>query len=207
MRPTANIVDLPQCSKTRKFRRPKNKDVRAREYLTEDEVDRLMKAANKVGRHGHRDRTMILMAFRHALRVSELVSLKWQQIDLRQGQIHVTRLKGGVDSTHPLRGVELRALRRLQRDYESSLQYVFVSERAAPLTPSAFRKILARAGEKAKFAFPVHPHSLRHGTGYFLSSKGYDTRAIQAYMGHKNIQHTVRYTELAPNRFEGFWGD
>lgn len=206
MRPAAQVLDLPQCSKKGKFVRPKNKDVRSHEYLTEDEVERLMKAAAKVGRHGHRDRTMILIAFRHALRVSELVNLKWQQIDLKQGQMHVTRLKGGVDSTHPLRGVELRALRRIQRDYPST-QYVFVSERNAPLTTSAFRKILSRAAEKANLGFPTHPHSLRHSTGRYLANIGYDTRAIQAYMGHKNIQHTVRYTELAPNRFEGFWGD
>ena len=207
MRATDEIESPAQSSFSGKFRRPKNKDVRSREFLTEDEVDRLMKAAVNVGRHGHRDRTMILMAFRHALRVSELVSLKWQQIDLKQGQIHVTRLKGGVDSTHPLRGVELRALRRLQRDYESSLQYVFVSERAAPLTPSAFRKILARAGEKAKLGFPTHPHMLRHACGYYLANQGIDTRAIQGYLGHANIMHSSRYTELAPNRFEGFWGD
>ncbi len=122
------------------------------------------------------------------------MNLQWQQIDLKQGQIHVTRLMGGVDSTHPLRGVELRALRRVQRDYPST-QYVFVSERRAPLTPSAFRKLLQRAGENAKFAFPVHPHSLRHGTGLYLANRGEDIRAIQQYTGHKNIQHIVRYTE------------
>ena len=95
------------------FGRPKNKDVRTREYLTENEVDELMKAAVRVGRHGQRNRTMILIAFRHALRVLELVSLKWQQSDLKQGQMHVTRLKDGVNSTHPLRGVE-EAAKRLQ---------------------------------------------------------------------------------------------
>ena len=207
MRPAAKVFVLPQASKTGKlFVRPKNKDVRAREYLTENEVTSLMKSANSVGRHPHRDRTMILIAFRHALRVSELVNLKWQQVDLKQGQMHVTRLKGGIDSTHPLRGVELRALRKMQRDYPST-QYVFVSERNAPLTTSAFRKIFQRAGGIAKLSFPVHPHMLRHACGYRLANKGYDTRAIQQYLGHSNIMHTVRYTELSSHRFDGFWGD
>ena len=97
------------------------------------------------------------------------------------------------------------ALRRIERDYPAT-QYVFVSERNAPLTPNAFRKILARAGEKAKLGFPTHPHMLRHACGYYLANQGIDTRATQVYLGHSNIQHSSRYTELAPNRFEGFWG-
>ena len=187
-------------------RKPKNKDVRAREYLTKDEVEQLMKAASRMGRHPRRDKTMILVAYRHALRVSELVALRWQQIDLKQGHIHVNRLKGGIDSTHPLRGTELRALRKVQREYPDT-QYVFVSERKTPLTSSAFRKMLSRAGEIAGLPFPVHPHMLRHACGYYLANEGFDTRAIQMYMGHSNIQHTCRYTELAAGRFNGFWND
>ena len=116
------------------------------------------------------------------------------------------RLKNGVASTHPLRGPELRALRRLQRDYPAS-PYVFTTERRGPLTDSAVRKIVARAGEGAKLGFPVHPHMLRHACGFKLANEGHDTRAIQHYLGHRNIQHTVRYTEMAPDRFKGFWKD
>ena len=187
-------------------RKPRNRDVRAREYLTPSEVDDLMRAAGKVGRHPFRDKTMILIAYRHALRVSELCALKWQQIDLRQGQIHVVRLKGGVNSTHPLRGVELRALRKLQREYQSK-QYTFISERGSPLTAGTVRKIVRRAGELAGLPFPVHPHMLRHACGFYLADQGHDTRAIQVYMGHANIQHTCRYTELAGRRFNSFWND
>ena len=86
-------------------------------YLTPDEVEKLMDAAGKLGRHGHRGRTLILIAFRHALRVSELVSLRWDQVDLKQGLLHVNRSKNGTPSSHPLRGPEIRALRRLKRDY------------------------------------------------------------------------------------------
>ena len=207
MRSEARVVELVQPSFSGKMpAKPKNKDVRSREYLTTDEVERLMAAAGRVGRHRFRDRTLILIAFRHALRVSELVSVRWDQIDLKQGHLHVRRAKNGVDSTHPLRGTELRALKRLERDYERS-PYVFVTERRGPLTTSAVRKIVARAGELAGLGFPVHPHMLRHACGYKLANEGHDTRAIQQYIGHSNIQHTCRYTELAAGRFNGFWKD
>ena len=67
--------------------------------------------------------------------------------------------------------------------------------------------MVARAGVAAKFTFPVHTHMLRHACGFKLANDGVDTRALQAYLGHKSIQHTVRYTELAPTRFKGFWRD
>ena len=179
---------------------------RSREYLQEQEVTALVQAAGQVGRHGARDATLILLAYRHGLRVSELVSLRWDQVDLQHGLLHVTRRKLGVPSVHPLRGPELRALRRLQRDYPATA-YLFLSERKAPLTTDAVRKIVGRAGRQAGLAFPVHPHMLRHATGYKLANAGQDTRAIQQYLGHRNIQHTTRYTELVPDRFKDFWQD
>lgn len=187
-------------------RKPRNADVRPREYLTEDEVQRLMQAARRTGRHGHRDATLILLSYRHALRVSEVISLQWHVIDLNHGRLHVHRRKAGVASVHPLRGPELRALRRLERESIKS-SYVFVSERRGPLTDSAVRKLISRAGCLARLPFPVHPHMLRHGTGYKLANEGHDTRAIQQYLGHKNIQHTVRYTQLSSARFRNFWND
>src|SRR5262245_57050146 len=122
-------------------RRQRNADVRTREHLTPDEVEKLMTAAGRLGRHGHRDATLILLAYRHGLRVSELVALRRDQLDLKAGLLHVSRLKNGVPSTHPLRGPELRALRRLQRDYTASTAYVFTTERGGPLTDSGVRKI------------------------------------------------------------------
>ena len=187
-------------------RRRPNNEVRSREYLTQDELDALMKTAGDLGRHGHRNRTAILVAYRQGLRVAELVALRWDQIDLKQGLLHVNRLKNGTPSVHPLRGPELRALRRLQRDYPDA-PYVCVTERKGPLTTSTVRKMIARAGEKAGLPFPIHPHMLRHSTGFKLANDGHDTRAIQHYLGHKNIQHTVRYTELTPSRFKEFWRD
>ena len=187
-------------------RRRKNSEVRSREHLTPDEVERLITSAKSLGRHGHRDATLILMDYRHGLRVSELVALRWDMVDLKQGLLHVNRLKNGVASTHPLRGPEIRALRRLKRDYPDT-PYLFVTERKGPLTTATVRKIISRAGESARIGFPVHPHMLRHSTGYKLANDGHDTRAIQHYLGHKNIQHTVRYTELSANRFKDFWTD
>jgi integrase len=202
-----NLNRLPQASFSGKLpRKPCNQAVRSREYLTEAEVGKLMKAARKTGRHGHRDATLILLAYRHALRVAELVALRWEQIDLSQGLMHVVRRKHGVDCSHPLRGPEIRALRQLQRDYPET-PYVFVTERNGPLTPSTVRKLVARARLKAGIGFPVHPHMFRHGCGFKLADDGHDTRAIQHYLGHRNIQHTVRYTELAADRFSVFWHD
>jgi len=187
------------------IRRP-NAERRSREYLTEREVDALMKAARSLGRHGHRDATLILLAYRHGLRVSELVALRWNQVDFQQGLLHVSRVKNGTPSVHPLRGPELRSLRRLGRTYPGAT-YIFLTERGGPLTASGVRKIVARAGEAAELGFPAHPHMLRHATGYKLANDGHDTRAIQHYLGHRSIQHTVRYTELAADRFDTFWRD
>lgn len=208
----SKVVELPQTSFSGKLRKsapprkPRNAEVRTREYLTAKEVERLMAAARKVGRHGHRDRTLILVMYRHGLRVSEAVRLRWDQVDLDAGFIHVNRLKNGTASTHPLGGSEIRALRKLKRDYPAT-QYVFVTERKGPMSDSAVRKMIARAGRKAEIGFPVHSHMLRHACGFKLANDGHDTRAIQHYLGHKNIQHTVRYTELAPERFREFWDD
>ena len=203
----AEILSFPQTSKKGKLpKRHKNKDVRTREYLTEQEVDLLIGAAKKTGRHGHRDATLILLTYRHGLRVSELVNLRWEQIDLKQGLLHVNRAKNGAPSTHPLRGPEIRALRRLQRDYPDT-PYVFVTERKGPLTTSTVRKLIAQASVNAGISFPVHPHMLRHACGFKLANDGHDTRAVQHYLGHKNIQHTVKYTELTSKRFDKFWND
>jgi type 1 fimbriae regulatory protein FimB/type 1 fimbriae regulatory protein FimE len=186
-------------------RRP-NAEVRSREHLTQSEVERLIGAASK-NRNGHRDNTMVLVAYRHGLRASELVALRWDAVDFNHGCLHVGRTKNGSPATHPLTGRELRALRRLQRDQEPRSPFVFTSEREAPFSTAGFRKMVARLGVAAKFDFPVHPHMLRHACGFKLANDGVDTRSLQAYLGHKNIQHTVRYTELAPTRFKDFWRD
>jgi integrase len=181
-----------------------NGDLRTREYLTEAEVERLMAAARK-NRWDHRDATIILVAYRHGLRASELVDLRWDQVEFRTSSLHVRRVKQGSPSTHPILGDELRALRRLQREQAPKSAFVFTSERGSPFTTAGFARMVERAGAAAKLGFKAHPHMLRHACGYALANRGHDTRAVQAYLGHRNIQHTVRYTELSPTRFKDFW--
>jgi site-specific recombinase XerD len=202
------ISKLPFSAKfsNRSLPPPKRTHIREREYLRPSEVNAIQRAARQIGRHGTRDAAMILLMFRHGLRTAELVALKWLQIDLVGGYIEVRRAKHGHDSIHPLRSPELRALRQIQRDYPDT-PYVFVSERKAPLSTRSIRHIIARAGEVAGIPFQVHPHQLRHACGYYLAASGHDTRAIQDYLGHKNIHHTVRYTQMSPQRFESFWTD
>jgi type 1 fimbriae regulatory protein FimB/type 1 fimbriae regulatory protein FimE len=187
-------------------RRRPNAEVRTREYLTQAEVERLIAAAGN-NRNGHRDSTMILVAYRHGLRGIEVVGLRWDAIDFNRGLLHVNRAKSGSPAVHPISGRELRALRRLQREQEPQSPFVFTSERGAAFTPAGYRKMVARLGVAAKFDVAIHPHMLRHACGYKLANDGVDTRSLQAYLGHKNIQHTVRYTELAPTRFKDFWRD
>jgi integrase len=144
---------------------------------------------------------------RHGLRAAEIAALRWDQVDLPGGTLHVTRVKQGTPTTHPLRGPELRALRRLQREQPEHGGYVFVTERGGPMAGRTVHHIVAEAGRAAQLAFPIHPHMLRHATGYSLARQGTDTRALQAYLGHRDIRHTVRYTDLAPARFKEFWKD
>jgi type 1 fimbriae regulatory protein FimB/type 1 fimbriae regulatory protein FimE len=186
-------------------RRRPNAELRTREHLTEREVERLIEAA-KGNRQGHRDATMILLAYRHGLRAAELTDLRWDQVDFNRAVLHVRRVKAGTPATHPLTGLEMRTLRRLQREAPAS-PYIFVSERGAPFSTAGFARMIERATRAAGLNIKAHPHMLRHACGYKLANDGVDTRALQAYLGHKNIQHTVRYTELAPTRFRDFWKD
>jgi integrase len=187
-------VDTPR-------RRP-NAKIRPREHLTEREVEALITAA-RGNRWGQRDATMLLIAFRHGLRASEVCGLQWSDVEFETGNLHLRRAKGGATATHPLLGDELRALRVLKREAKSP--FIFVSERGAPFSVSGFAKMIERAGIEAKLPFPVHAHMLRHACGYALANKGTDTRTLQAYLGHRSIQSTVRYSELAPGRFKNIW--
>jgi integrase len=166
------------------LRRHSNSEMgRDREHLTEREVEYLVKAAKG---NGHRDATMILISFRHGLRVSELCGLQWSSIEFETGTVYVRRAKGGQEATHPLLGDELRALRELKR--QSASPFVFASERGGPFAASGFAKLPARAGGEAGISFKVHPHMLRHACGYALANKGLDTRTLQAYLGHRSNQ-------------------
>jgi integrase len=186
-------------------RRPKNAELRTREHLTDAEVEKLIEAAGD-NRRGHRDALMVLLTYRHGLRAAEVVDLRWEQIDFKTASLHVRRVKNGTPSTHPLTGRELRELRRNQRESAKS-PFVFVSERGAPLSAPGFSRMIERAAAVAKLGIKAHAHMLRHACGFKLANDGVDTRSLQAYLGHRNIQNTTRYTALAPDRFKGFWRD
>ncbi len=169
------MTDAAPITGNRTLRRLPNAAYRQREYLTEAEVERLIDAARKRGRNGPRDAAAILLAYRHGLRAAELCQLRWSQIDLRHGRLHV--------------------------------KYVFVTEAGTPVTTAWLLRMVQRTGRAAKLPFQVHPHMLRHSTGYKLANDGHDTRSLAHYLGHRNLQSTARYTALAPDRFARFWQD
>lgn len=211
-RPVLRVVenaptgDIGTVATRKPPRRQKNADVREREHLTPDEIERLLKTARKRGRYGQRDATMVLLAYRHGLRVGELCGLRWRDVDLEHARLFVRRLKGSESSAHPLQGDEIRMLRQLRRDWSDASGFVFTTERDAPMTPAGFRKMLSRVGAEAGLGALAHPHALRHSTGYALVDRGTDIRVVQAWLGHKAISNTVRYTTVSARRFEGVWG-
>lgn len=174
-----------------------------RRYLTEGELTKLIKAARK-GRYGQRDATLVLLMARHGLRVTEACDLRWDQVDLTKAHLHVKRLKGGIHSVHPIQGDELRALRELKREQEPQSVFVFTSERGGPMTRSNVAKMITKAGEAAGIANP-HPHMLRHTCGHLLADAGHDTRRLQLWLGHADIKHTARYSELSAKPVADFW--
>ena len=150
---------------------------------------------------------MVLVAYRHGLRPVELVTLRWDAIDFADGQMHVSRAKNGSPSVHPLSGVELRGAAPAQPRPGAAIA-VRVDVRARRAVHDAgWRKMVVRLGVVAKLGFKAHPHMFRHACGFQLANQGTDTRTLQVYLGHRNIQHTVRYTELSPTRFKNLWRD
>jgi integrase len=209
---TSPLAQTPNWAKRRPpKRRPPTKPRKAplvRDYLTPEEVKAMVAAAKKAGgRTADRHALLVLLAYRHGLRASELTALRWDQIDLKAGLLHVARLKHGDPSTHPLHGPELRAIRAWKSAQDGSSPYVFTSLRGGPMTRRTVHYVVAQAAKAAGIERAVHPHMLRHATGFYLANAGHDTRAIQLYLGHRNIQHTVRYSQLAPDRFKNFWKD
>ena len=205
-KPHLKLVSPTNVNRTVAPTRPPNVELRTREYLLPAEVTKLIKAT-KGSRYPQRDAALILFVYRHGLRASEACDLEWSQVDFDTATLHVRRAKNGKPATHPIRGDELRALRQLRRDQGPQATFVFTSERGAPFTPDALNRLIKRLGDRAALGFPIHVHMLRHSWGYALANAGHDTRAIQDWLGHRAIQHTVRYTELTPTRFKDFWRD
>lgn len=183
--------------------------MKARKFLTQKEVNLLIKAVSD-GRTGKRDSCLILLAFRHGYRISELLNLTFNDLDLEEGRINIRRLKNGLSTIHPLLNDELLALKiwcEERTTWKSDVEpdAVFISSRGSRLSRKQAWRIIRLAGEKAGTSTSTHPHMLRHACGYELAERGTDTRLIQDYLGHRNIRHTVRYTASNAARFVGLW--
>jgi type 1 fimbriae regulatory protein FimB len=193
----------------RKPARKKNTGRReaGRSHLTGLEVGKLI-AATRGNRNEARDRCLLLLMFRHGLRVSEACRLKLEQVNTQSRQLHIVRLKHGLPTSQPLRGDELKAIRawlKQRARMNPTGKAFFVSEQRKPLHRSTVNLILDTCSNAAALPFSAHPHMLRHACGFALADQGADTRLIQDYLGHRNIQHTVRYTAANPARFEKLW--
>ena len=176
---------------------------RGRDYLGPPQVARLLAAAKR-GRHGVRDHLLMLMTYRHGLRVSEAVALRRDHVDLAQSRLWVARLKNGLSVDHPVAGDELRAIRRWLARRDDDLPWLFVSERRQPMTRQAVNYLVAAAGDRAGLGH-VHPHMLRHSCGFALANRKHDLRLIQDWLGHRDPRHTAHYTRTAATRFDGLW--
>jgi type 1 fimbriae regulatory protein FimB len=177
---------------------------RRRDFLGEAEIAALLDAARR-GRHGARDHLLILMMYRHGLRVSEAIALRREDANLKEARLWIARLKNGLSVEQPIAGDELRAIKRwlgIRRDH---LPWLFLSERGQPLSRQSVNYIVAAAAKRADLV-PVNPHMLRHSCGFALANRGYDLRLIQDYLGHRDPKHTARYTRIAAKRFDGLWG-
>ena len=217
--PSAGQELLSAAEATPKKRRAASEG--ERKHLTLLEVDRLLAATKDNPRTGLRDRCLILLMFRHGLRVTEACAMRVDQVDLDSKILQVQRLKGGLSTTQPLRTEEIRLLKGWMAERERWLRQwrkkesgtglaldrhaLFLSARGTVLSRKTFWALLRRYGELAGLALPPHPHMLRHACGFALADQGADTRLIQDYLGHRNIQHTVRYTATNPVRFEKLW--
>ena len=191
-----------------KRRKVKSKTVtdaheRAKDFLDPSEIDRLLAAAQD-NRHGIRDSVLMLMMYRHGLRVSEAIKLRLDAINLKQSSLWVKRIKNSLSTQQPIPGDELRAIKRYLATRNDRLPWLFVSERGHEMTRQAVNYIIKTAGERAGLGH-VHPHMLRHSCGYYLANKGVDFRTTQDFLGHRDPKHTTRYTRVAGRRFEGLW--
>ena len=176
---------------------------RNKDFLSEQEVETLRKEA-RTGRYGERDDCLILMVYRHGLRVTEAAELRIKDLDLKTSRLWVGRLKGSLSTHQPIEGDELRVIKRYLAMRDDDLPWLFVTERGGQLTRSGIYRLITRIAERAGLD-DVHPHTLRHSCGYYLAEKQAGERVIQDYLGHRNPRHTMRYTRIASSRFDGLW--
>lgn len=181
--------------------RKRKTSLRQRDHLLPEEIERLLAAANEGGRHGHRNYTLILMCYRHGLRLSELTDMRWSMVDFQRKVLRVKRVNNGISTIHPLDGTETKALRKLKRDYPPT-PFVFVTDRKARLSKRTISRIVATAGREAGLGFHVSPRMVRHACGYALANANQNVVAMQHYLGYSNIRHLLRYLDLPERPFD-----
>ena len=190
-----------------KNHRLKHIDKRPREYLYEHEVEALIDAAKKTD-YSVRNQTLIMLCYRHGLRSTEACNMQWSQIDFENYRIHVNRIKNSDSSVQPLRDREIVLLRRLFKERKGDQQFLFMTRFGTKFNNALFNKLMFKLGVDAGLLIPkIHPHMLRHSTGYKLANEGFDLRIIQDYLGHKNINNTVLYTKLSEKKFDSVFRD
>jgi type 1 fimbriae regulatory protein FimB/type 1 fimbriae regulatory protein FimE len=182
-------------------------NARRKNYLSEKEVDRLIAAAKKRGRYPVRDGLLILMAYRHGLRISEALKLNVSDLDLERHRVWIERSKGSLSTEHPIAGDELRAIKKYLADRErkSAAPQLFITERGTPMSRQNAYDLISKAGEAAGLGH-VHPHMLRHSCGYHMASEGVDFRTAQDFLGHSDPKHTAAYMRINASRFNSVWG-
>ena len=183
------------------------KFVNTRKHFTRIEVDRMI-AVTRGHRNAARDGCLLLLMFRHGLRVSEACSLKTSQVDIEGQTLRVERMKKGLSTVHPLRAEEVQAVKAWlieRKRMNPQTDTLFVSERLSQLNRRTVWAAIKQYGELARLQIKAHPHMLRHACGYELANQGADAKQIQDYLGHRNIQYTAEYTAPQPTKFEKFW--
>jgi len=185
--------------------RKPNTELRPREYLEPGEVERMISAARKT-RNSTRDAALVMLMYRHGLRVQEAANLRWLDVDLDAEKIQIRRLKGrsakaSHPAQHPLSGPELRILKQLRRE-NPACEHVF-----GGMAKRTMQWTITKLGEKIGLPFPVHAHMLRHALGFVMANKGVDTRTLGDFMGHRSLDSTMIYTQIAPARFATMWED
>lgn len=176
---------------------------RAKDFLSDVEIKLLLETSKKT-RYPKRNYLLLLMIYRHGLRVSEAITIKKSDLNIKESRIWISRLKNGLSTEHPISGDELRAIKRYFSSRKGALRWLFVNERGLPLTRQAVNYLIKIISLKAELK-NVHPHTLRHSSGFYLANKGYDLRLIQDYLGHRDPKHTAHYTRVVIKRFEKLW--